>query len=470
MGRATRSPLGAKTTLPLFAAVVRPIQAFLRLEAASGIVLLSCAVAALVLANSGASEVYRAILGAPVELAAGPLRARFSVAVLVNDGLMTIFFFVVGLEIKRELAVGELRTLPQAVLPAIAALGGMLFPAALFLAFNWNGPGRAGWGIPMATDIAFCVGVLTLLRSRVPHALVVFVTALAIFDDIGGILVIALFYGHGLDVVWLAVAAGVTAALVLMSRAYVRTGFAYAVAGALLWYALHHAGIHATIAGIVVGLSVPARPRSHPRQVLAELAAHAGRLVRTAADEELDSAAILEVEERLDSSRRSHASSICSIRGWPSGSCRSSRSPTPESTSARSSPPSSRAGSRWGPRSRCSSESSWASSCSPGSPCAPVPRPCRAARLGEAAGRRDRRGILGVATVAGIGFTVALFIAGLAYPASPDLLDEAKVGILAGSLVSGIVGAVMLRFTRATAESRSGERGATRVEGETGVG
>ena len=116
----------------------------------------------------------------------------------------------------------------------------------------------------MATDIAFCVGVLTLLQSRVPHALVVFVTALAIFDDIGGILVIALFYGHGLDVVWLAVAAGVTAALVLMSRAYVRTGFAYAVAGALLWYALHHAGIHATIAGIVVGLSVPARPRSQP--------------------------------------------------------------------------------------------------------------------------------------------------------------------------------------------------------------
>ena len=117
MGRAPRSPLGAKTTLPLFAAVVRPIQVFLRLEAASGIVLLSCAVAALVLANSGASEVYRAILGAPVELAAGSLRARFSVAMLVNDGLMTIFFFVVGLEIKRELAVGELRTLRKRCSP-----------------------------------------------------------------------------------------------------------------------------------------------------------------------------------------------------------------------------------------------------------------------------------------------------------------------------------------------------------------
>jgi NhaA family Na+:H+ antiporter len=460
---ASRSPLGAKTTVPLFAAVVRPIQAFLRLEAASGIVLLSCAVAALVLANSGASEAYRAILGAPVELAAGPLRARFSVALLVNDGLMTIFFFVVGMEIKRELAVGELRTLPQAVLPGIAALGGMLLPAALFLAFNWSGPGRAGWGIPMATDIAFCVGVLTLLRSRVPHALVVFVTALAIFDDIGGILVIAVFYGHGLDVVWLAVAAGVTAALVLMSRAYVRTGFAYAVAGALLWYALHHAGIHATIAGIIVGLSIPARPRSQPRQVLAELAAHAGRLVRTAADEELDSAAILEVEERLEDLESPLARFVHLLHPWvafgvmPLFALANSgvdlRALEPDQLTGRLAVGTAVAlffGKQLG-----IFVFTWVAV---RAGAAPMPGGASAAKL------------LGVATVAGIGFTVALFIAGLAYPASPDLLDEAKVGILAGSLVSGIVGAVVLRFTRVT-ESRSRERGATtRADGETEAG
>ncbi|HSD20806.1 MAG TPA: Na+/H+ antiporter NhaA [Anaeromyxobacter sp.] len=464
MGRATRSPLGAKTALPLFAAVVRPIQAFLRLEAASGIVLLSCAVAALVLANSGASEVYRAILGAPVELAAGPLRARFSVAMLVNDGLMTIFFFVVGLEIKRELAVGELRTLPQALLPAIAALGGMVFPAALFLAFNWNGPGRAGWGIPMATDIAFCVGVLTLLRSRVPHALVVFVTALAIFDDIGGILVIALFYGHGLDVVWLAVAAGITASLVLMSRAYVRSGLAYAVAGAFLWYALHHAGIHATIAGIVVGLSVPARPRSHPREVLAELAAHAGQLVRTAADEELDSAAILEVEERLEHLESPLARFVHLLHPWVAFGIMPLFALANSGVDLRALEPAQLTG-------RLAVGTAVALFF--GKQLGIFAFTWVALRVGAAPmpGGASAAKLLGVATVAGIGFTVALFIAGLAYPASPDLLDEAKVGILAGSLVSGIVGAVILRFTRATAASRSGEQGATtRVEGETGVG
>lgn len=458
-----RSPLGAKTPGPLFAAVVRPLQAFLRLEAASGIVLLSCAVAALVLANSGASEAYRAILGAPVELAAGPLRARFSVASLVNDGLMTVFFFVVGMEIKRELAVGELRTLPQAVLPGIAALGGMLLPAALFLAFNWSGPGRAGWGIPMATDIAFCVGVLTLLRSRVPHALVVFVTALAIFDDIGGILVIALFYGHGLDVVWLVVAAGVTGALVLMSRAYVRSGLAYAIAGAALWYAMHHAGIHATIAGIVVGLSVPARARARPRQVLAELAAHAGQLVRKAADEELDSAAILEVEERLEELESPLSRLVHLLHPWvafgvmPLFALANSgvdlRTLGPDQLTGRLAVGTAVAlffGKQLG-----IFAFTWLAV---RAGAAPMPGGASAAKL------------LGVSTVAGIGFTVALFIAGLAYPGSPELLDEAKVGILAGSLVSGIAGAVMLRFTATAAEGRPGERGATTRPGETEAG
>jgi Na+:H+ antiporter, NhaA family len=459
MGGPTRSP----KTAPLFAAVVQPIQAFLRLEAASGIVLLSCAVGALVLANSGASEAYRAVFGAPVELAAGALRARFSVAGLVNDGLMTIFFFVVGLEIKRELAVGELRTLPQAVLPAIAALGGMLVPAALFLAFNWNGPGRAGWGIPMATDIAFCVGVLTLLRSRVPNALVVFVTALAIFDDIGGILVIAVFYGDGLDVVWLAATAGVVVALVLMSRAYVRSGFAYAVAGASLWYALHHAGVHATIAGVVVGLCVPARARSQPRQVLEELAAHAARLVRRSRDEELDSAAILEVEERLEELEAPLARFVHLLHPWvafgimPLFALANSgvdlRALEPAQLTSRLAVGTAVAlffGKQLG-----IFVFTWVAV---RAGAAPMPGGASAAKL------------LGVSTVAGIGFTVALFIAALAYPGAPDLLDEAKVGILAGSLASGIAGAVALRFTRRIAASRPGERLTGRgADGQTGA-
>lgn len=439
-GAPVRPPLDVKA-VPLFAAVVRPIQAFLRLEAASGIVLLSCAVAALVLANTGASEVYRAIFGAPLELAAGPLRARFTVAGLVNDGLMTIFFFVVGLEIKRELAVGELRTVRQALLPAIAALGGMLFPAGLFLAFNWSGPGRPGWGIPMATDIAFCVGVLTLLRSRVPNALVVFVTALAIFDDIGGILVIAVFYGHGLHAGWLGAAAGAVAALVLLSRWYVRSGVAYALAGALLWFALHHAGIHATIAGVVVGLSVPARPRSQPRHVLEELAEHTGRLVRRSADEELDSAAILEVEERLEQLEAPLSRLLHLLHPWVAFGIMPLFALANSGVDLRALEPAQLTG----PIAIGTAVAlllgkqigiftlTWVAV---RAGVAPMPGGASAAKL------------LGVATVAGIGFTVALFIAGLAYPGAPELLDQAKVGILAGSLVAGIAGAVVLRFTR----------------------
>ena len=428
---------------PLFAAVVRPLQAFLRLEAASGIVLLTCAVAALVLANSGASDAYRAIFGAPMAVSAGPLHAEFTVAALVNDGLMTIFFFVVGMEIKRELAVGELRTLRQAMLPLIAAVGGMLLPAAIFLAFNWSGPGRSGWGIPMATDIAFCVGVLTLLRSRVPHALVVFVTALAIFDDIGGILVIALFYGHGLSIAWLAAAAAVTAALFMMSRAYVRSGAAYAVAGAALWYALHHAGIHATIAGVIVGLSIPARSRSRPREVLEELAVHAAHLVRKAADEELDSAAILDVEERLENLEAPVGRFIHVLHPWVAFGIMPLFALANSGVDLRALDASQLAG-------RLAVGTAVALFV--GKQVGIFAFTWVAVRLGAAPmpGAASAAKLLGVATVAGIGFTVALFIAGLAYPADPGLLDQAKVGILGGSLVSGVVGAVILLATRRT--------------------
>ena len=430
--------------LPLFAAVVRPLQAFLRLEAASGIILLGCAMAALALANSAASDAYRAFFGAPLQLAVGPVSVRFTVAELVNDGLMTVFFFVVGMEIKRELVAGELRTARQAALPLVAALGGMLAPAAIFLAFNWSGPGRPGWGIPMATDIAFCVGVLTLLRSRVTHALVVFVTALAIFDDIGGILVIALFYGHGLSLPWLGAAVLVSAALVAMSRAFVRNGLAYAAAGALLWYALHHAGIHATIAGVVVGLAVPARARSRPREVLEALARRASELLRTRADEELDSAAILEVEERLEDLEPPLNRFIHLLHPWVAFGIMPLFALANSGVDLRALEPSQLTG----PIAVGTAVALFV-----GKLAGIFSFTWLAVRLGAAPmpGGASAAKLLGVSTVAGIGFTVALFIAALAYPGDPALLDEAKVGILAGSLVSGLAGAVILRLTRRVA-------------------
>jgi NhaA family Na+:H+ antiporter len=252
MADATGSAPPAKLPIPLLGALLRPLQEFLALEASSGILLLAAAVAALVWANLSAGT-YAAVFESPV------IGASVALRTVINDGLMTLFFFVVGMEIKRELVIGELRTFRSAALPAIAALGGMVLPAGIYLAFNRSGPAHHGWGVPIATDIAFCVGLLTMLKKRVPHALIVFLTALAIFDDIGGIAVIALFYGQGIEVAWLSGAALVAASAAIAGRFQVANGFFYLAAGAALWYALHHGGIHPTIAGVALGLAVPAR-------------------------------------------------------------------------------------------------------------------------------------------------------------------------------------------------------------------
>ena len=433
-------PLGHAT--PLFGAVVRPLQLFLRLEAASGILLLVCAVAALVWANVH-DESYRAVVDYPLAVGAGGTVASFTLRAAVNDGLMTIFFFVVGMEIKRELAVGELNTAAKAALPAVAAIGGMLVPAAIYLALNPGGPARNGWGIPMATDIAFCVGVLTLLKDRVPRALVVFVTALAIFDDIGGILVIAFFYGHGLSAAWLLAAAGVAVLLLAMARRYVTSGLAYAAAGAALWYALHHGGIHATIAGVITGLLVPARPPRLSQEVLRELAEHVEDVEsRRQEEHELERGAeVLGIEKKLEEleaplDRFEHvlhpfvaffvmplfalANAGVSLHGLGA-----SAATSPVALGA-------------------------ALGLFLGKQSGVFGATLLAVRLGLAPmpGAASKAKLFGVSVITGIGFTVALFIAALAFAEHPALLDQAKLGILAGSLASGIAGFLLLRSLR----------------------
>ena len=426
--------------LRLFGVVARPLQAFLRLEAASGILLLGCAAAALVWANVDPAS-YKGAFDYPLTLGAGSWTARFSLREAINDGLMTVFFFVVGMEIKRELVVGELNSLAKASLPAIAALGGMLVPAGVFLAFNHAGPGAHGWGIPMATDIAFCVGILTLLKGRVPRGLVVFVTALAIFDDIGGILVIAFFYGHGLSPQWLLTAAAVALLPYAMSRANVVNGLAYALVGAVLWYALHAGGIHATISGVILGLMIPARPQRVLRDVLGELACHVGELQKTPADAELDGAEILAIEEGLEDlqapvARFVHllhpfvgfcimplfalANSGVSLAGFGMATL---AAPVALGTALGLF-----AGKQIGIFS--------------------LTLLAVVLRIAPMPGNASRLQLFGVSVVAGIGFTVALFIATLAYPMSPELLDHAKIGILLGSAAAGVVGFVVLRFQK----------------------
>jgi NhaA family Na+:H+ antiporter len=428
----------------LFGAVVQPLQAFFRLEAASGIVLLGCAIATLAWVNLGGAASYQALLKYPVALVLGEMSVRFTLHQAVNDGLMTVFFFVVGMEIKRELVVGELRTPAQAALPAIAALGGMAAPAGLYLAFNAGGPGQAGWGIPMATDIAFCIGVLTLLQTRVPRALAVFVTALAIFDDVGGILVIAFFYGHGLAGGWLASALVVTAALMVMGRAHVRSGLAYAAGGGLLWLALHRGGIHATIAGVVLGMVIPARPPRAASEMLEGLAAHAQALLRSRRDEALDGEALGAIEERLAELKAPLTRFVEALHPWVAFGI------MPAFALANS-----------GVNLRGLDVAQLAGPVAVGTAVALVAGKLvgissvtwAAVKAGIAPmpGSAPLSKLLGVSAVAGIGFTVALFIAGLAFPGHPELLDQAKVGILAGSLVAGCAGALVLRLTRALA-------------------
>ncbi len=234
------------------------LRRFVALESAGGIVLLAATVVALGWANSPWREGYDSLWGTRSAINWIPIHFESTRAV-VNDALMAVFFFVVGLEIKRELVAGELRD-PRAVgLPVLGALGGMVVPAAIYGVFNAGGAGSAGWGIPMATDIAFALGVVTLLGPRVPASLKVFLLTLAIADDIGAIVVIAAFYSAGLSWSWLGAAAGGLAAVAGLRRLGVGWAPVYALLGAAVWFATYESGVHATIAGVALGLLTPAR-------------------------------------------------------------------------------------------------------------------------------------------------------------------------------------------------------------------
>jgi NhaA family Na+:H+ antiporter len=249
------SDLARRVTEKIF----RPLERFLHIEAASGIVLLVAAVIALAWANSPWASSYEHLWHTPITFGFGQRVFTQPLHFWINDGLMVIFFLVVGLEIRREMHEGELADLRRAALPVAAAIGGMIAPALIYLALNTAPPSRQGWGIPMATDIAFAVGVMALLGKRVPPALRVLLLALAIIDDIGAILVIAIFYSAGVSWTGLLVAAAGVLGVVVFQRFGVRRALAYAVPGAVLWAGMLQAGIHPTIAGVILGLLTPVR-------------------------------------------------------------------------------------------------------------------------------------------------------------------------------------------------------------------
>jgi NhaA family Na+:H+ antiporter len=240
--------------------IVSEIRDFLRLESSAGLLLLAAALLALVASNTPLESLYGAFLGIPVEIRVGALHLDKPLLLWINDGLMAVFFLLVGLEIKRELVEGELSTPAQAALPVAAALGGMAAPAAIYLAMNWTDPvARAGWAIPSATDIAFAIGVLTLLGPRIPQSLKVFLLALAIIDDLGAIVIIALFYSGDLALSSLLFGAIALAGLLLLNLTGVRRIAPYTLLGIVLWVCVLKSGVHATLAGVVTAFCIPLR-------------------------------------------------------------------------------------------------------------------------------------------------------------------------------------------------------------------
>jgi NhaA family Na+:H+ antiporter len=254
----TPSPVADKLPVARVEVLTRPFARFLAVESAGGVVLLACTLVALILANSPAADWWARLwhTHARVELGGHTLEGGLG-DFLVNDVLMTVFFFLVGLEIKRELVAGELRDPRKAALPVAAALGGMLVPAAIYLAIEHGRPSQRGWGVPMATDIAFVVGVMALLGPRVPAGLKILLLSLAIADDIGSVLVIAAFYGTHLDG-WMLVLAGAGLAVVYaLKRLGARSTWVYVPVGVCVWLAVYKSGVHPTVAGVVLGLMTP---------------------------------------------------------------------------------------------------------------------------------------------------------------------------------------------------------------------
>lgn len=248
-----------------FGKLMTPLEQFVKGETNSGMLLIVCTLIALIIANSPFYHTYETILATQWSIGSASTHLNLSLHHWINDGLMTLFFFLVGLEIKREILVGELSDFRKALLPVCAALGGMLMPALFYFALNTQGIGASGWGIPMATDIAFAVTALVLLGKRVPKALMTFLIALAIVDDMGAVLVIAIFYTADIHVASLIGAAVAFAVLVIINLSGIRTPWVYAIIGLVLWVFMHNSGIHATIAGILTAMTIPARPKYDPQ-------------------------------------------------------------------------------------------------------------------------------------------------------------------------------------------------------------
>ena len=263
-----------------FDSVLTPLDDFIHRQTTSGILLMLCAVLAICIANSPWSETYHHILAIPLTIGIPGFQLSKSLHHWINDGLMAIFFFVIGLELKREILVGELANLKLAMLPIIAAAGGMLVPVLIYVTINPEGSALRGWGVPMATDIAFALGALALLGKRIPKNLLTFLIALAIVDDLGAVMVIAMFYTESINISALIIATSATVILLAFNLGGIRRSSPYILLGIVLWIAMLQSGVHATLAGIILAFTIPMRPKYNPSRFLLhinEMVAHIKR-------------------------------------------------------------------------------------------------------------------------------------------------------------------------------------------------
>jgi NhaA family Na+:H+ antiporter len=247
-----------------FNKIATPFEHFIHAQTTMGLVLMAMTIFALLLANSPLAETYAHFFHMKIDFNVGSWELSHSLHHWINDGLMGIFFFIIGLEIKREILVGELSNIKVAMLPILAAIGGMVFPALIYLAINYDAAGVGGWGIPMATDIAFAISALVLLGKRVPAALVTFLVALAIVDDLGAVLVIALFYTETINMTALGLSGVMFLIMVSFNRFGIHMILPYFIIGLLMWFFMLESGVHATIAGVIAALTIPSKPKKTP--------------------------------------------------------------------------------------------------------------------------------------------------------------------------------------------------------------
>ena len=390
------------------------LREYLRNEAAGGVVLMVAAAVALGWANSPWRAAYDALWETRLAFELGRFGIEADLRHWVNDGLMTLFFLVVGLEIKRELVAGELATWRRAALPVVAAAGGMAVPAVIYAAANAGGPGAAGWGVPMATDIAFALGVLALLGARVPAALKVFLLTLAVVDDLGSIAVVALFYSRGVELATLALAAGLLVLVAVLVRAGVWWLPLHVGLGLALWLALWHSGVSPALAGVAMGLLTPARPTAPPEVAREVGGALAGELATDPRPPRLremlrEARGTVPLAERLAHDLHP-VSAFLVVPLFALANAGISLAPGVLAKLAGI------------------TAATWL-----------------AVRLGLAARPEGTSWgqLAGVATVAGIGFTVPLFVADLAFP-DGGFQAPVKLGLLLASLLAGAAGALVL--------------------------